>query len=280
MTILVTGGTGKTGTSLVKKLHDAGHSVLVASRSGSAPEGIKGVKFDWANPSTYENPFNADSNIDKIYLIPLSTIDTLTAVKPFIDLAVSKGVKRFVLLSASPVGLGGPATGKVHEYLDGLEGVEYAALRPTWFFENFATSLLPNLRDRDEIVTATQDGKIPFIAVDDIVDAAVHALTTPKIENTDLLILGPDLLSYDQVAEIFSGVLGRKITHRRVTVAELSDILKGYGIPNDVANMLATLDGAIAQGAEEKHLSAENKYIGKVHLADWVEQRKALWNKA
>ncbi|TFK62484.1 NAD(P)-binding protein [Pluteus cervinus] len=280
MTTLVTGGTGKTGAPLVKKLHDAGHSVLVASRSGFAPEGVKGIKLDWTDPSTFENPFNADSNIDKIYLIPLDTTDTLTAVKPFIDLAVSKGVKRFVLLSGSPGEIGGLAAGKVHEYLDGLEGVEYAALRPTWFFENFVTSLLPSLRDEDEIVTATQDGKIPFIAVDDIADAAVHALTTPKIENTDLLILGPDLLSYDQVAEIFSSVLGRKITHRRVTVAELSDILKGYGIPNDIADMLAILDGTIAQGAEEKHLSAENKYIGKVHLADWVEQRKTLWNKA
>ncbi|TFK69399.1 NAD(P)-binding protein [Pluteus cervinus] len=280
MTILVTGGTGKTGAPLVKKLHNAGHSVLVASRSGSAPEGLKGVKFDWADPSTFENPFNADSNIDKIYLIPLNTTDTLAVAKPFIDLAVSKGVKRFVLLSASPLPFGGPATGKVHEYLDGLKGIEYSALRPTWFFENFENNLLPNIRDRNEIVTATQDGKVPFIAVDEIVDAAVHALTTPKIETTELFILGPDLLTYDQVAEVFSEVLGRKITHRKVTVAELVEIQKGYGIPNDIANMLANLDGSIAQGSEEKHLGVENKYIGKVHLSDWVEERKALWNKA
>ena len=55
--------------------------------------------------------------------------------------------------------------------------------------------------------------------------------------------------------------------------------MKGYGIPNDIAAMLAILDGAIAQGAEEKHVGAENKYVGKVHVADWIEQKKAIWSK-
>jgi festuclavine dehydrogenase len=51
----------------------------------------------------------------------------------------------------------------------------------------------------NSIFTATQDGKIPFISADDIADVAYHALTDDKAPNCDLRILGPELLTYDQV---------------------------------------------------------------------------------
>ncbi|TFK61903.1 NAD(P)-binding protein [Pluteus cervinus] len=279
MTILITGGTGKTGAPLAQKIHDAGHSVLVASRSGSAPEHLKGVKFDWNDPSTFENPFNADPNIDKIYLICPPVSDRLTPMKPFIDLAVAKSVKRFVLLSATVTPPGGGFTGEVHDYLAGLEGVEYGVLRPSWFSENFKSLWLRGILNDNEIVTATQDGKLPFVAVADIVDAAFNLLTTPEIENPDLLVIGPDLLSYDQAAEILSAALGRKISHRKVTVAEATEIRKGYGLPAEIAGFLGHLDDTVAQGNEEKVVEENNKYVGKVRLADWVEENKAAWQK-
>ncbi|TFK61902.1 hypothetical protein BDN72DRAFT_903684, partial [Pluteus cervinus] len=132
----------------------------------------------------------------------------------------------------------------------------------------------------DEIVTATQDGKVPFVAVDDIVDAAFHFLTITKIESPQLFVHGPDLLSYDQVAEILSEALGRKISHRKVTVPEVVGVWKGYGVPEDVAKMLAGMDGMVAQGSLEKVVEIQEQHVSKVHLADWVAQRKAIWAKA
>jgi len=54
-------------------------------------------------------------------------------MKTFIDLALSKGVKRFVLLSASLLDVAdGPAMSRVSKYVS--EKVpEWAVLRPTWF---------------------------------------------------------------------------------------------------------------------------------------------------
>ena len=133
MTILITGGTGKTGLKLAHVLNKAGHAVLLTSRKGEVPQPFKGVKFDWLDPSTFTNPFDVDPAIDRVYVVgPIGVLDTLPHVKPFIDLAVTKGVKRFVVLSGSPVGKGGPVAGKVHEYLEKI-GVDYAVLRPTWF---------------------------------------------------------------------------------------------------------------------------------------------------
>ena len=129
MTILVTGGTGKTGRILSRLLKEANQSVLIASRNGTAPSSYKAVKFDWFDDKTFENPFNADSSIDRVYLVLPSVSDQPTKAEQFINLAVSKGVKRFVLLSAiqDP-----PAIAKIHQYLLDIK-VDYAVLRPTWF---------------------------------------------------------------------------------------------------------------------------------------------------
>ncbi len=59
-------------------------------------------------------------------------------MKQFIDLAIQKGVKRFVLLSASVADLGdGPSMAKVSKYIT-ERGVEYAILKPTWFMRKFS----------------------------------------------------------------------------------------------------------------------------------------------
>lgn len=149
MSILVTGGTGKTATPLAHLLHAANIPFLLASRKGDFPAPYKGVKFDWHDPTTFENPFVADPNIEKIYIVvPFATggdaSNSLLAVQPFLDLAVKKGVKRFVLLSGSAAEKGGPAMGKVHEYLHEL-GLDYCVLRPSWFMGTNDSLVLPRL---------------------------------------------------------------------------------------------------------------------------------------
>jgi len=282
MTILITRGAGKTGGPLAQKLHAANHQVLMASRSGNAPEGLKGVRFDWMDPSTHENPFKVDSNIDKVYLVApdVRGIDVLTPMKPFIDLAIEKGVRRFVFLGATIMGAkGDPLWGKVHEYLDELKGVEYAALRPSAFFENMQNWYGKSIRAHNEITTATQDGKLAFVAADDLADAAFNALLAEKIVEPDLLVVGPEQFTYDQVAEILTEVLGRKIVHKRLSYDEKKDLYKSYQMSDEMATFAANLDKSTAQGEEERIiLNSENKkYVGKVHLKDWVEKNKAFW---
>lgn len=131
-TILLTGGTGKVASCIAPLLKQAGHPAIIASRKGTAPPGFTGVGFDWLDDSTYGAPFQAASNITAIFLVAPPAFDPLPPMKAFIDLAITKQVKRFVLLSASVFEAGGPAMGQVHQYLIDLK-VEFAVLRPTWF---------------------------------------------------------------------------------------------------------------------------------------------------
>ena len=120
--------------------------------------------------------------------------------KAFIDLAISKGVPRIVLLSSSVWDVGdGPMTAAVSQYIISL-GVEYAILRPTWFMENFSEMQhVHTIRDQDLIITGTGSGKVPFVSAEDIAAVAFKALTDETSHNTEHLILGPDLFSYDEV---------------------------------------------------------------------------------
>jgi len=136
MAILLTGGTGKTSSRIAPLLVKQGFPVILASRSGTAPKGFSGCRFDWLDEKTFGNPFESESNITALYMVAPVAFDLLAAMKPFTEYAINKGVKRFVLLTSSTTPSGGPAHGKVHEYLV-ERGVDYAVLRPTWFMGKY-----------------------------------------------------------------------------------------------------------------------------------------------
>ncbi|PBK97767.1 NAD(P)-binding protein [Armillaria gallica] len=276
MTILITGGTGKTGSRLTRRLLDANYPILLTSRKGVVPEPFKGVKFDWYDPSTFGNPFAADPNIDRIYIVAPDggrAGEVIEPMKPFIDLAVTKGVNRFVLLSATTLEAGSPAMGKVHEYLLSLQ-VDYAILRPSWFYENLLTMHLHDIKENNTIITASADGKLGFVSADDIADLTFEALTDAKSHNTDHILTGPELLSYDDVAQILTDILGRKITHTRISVGELKDRYIAFGLPEDFATLLSSMDELNALGVEERIFGTPGKVTGKRTLRDFVETNR------
>jgi festuclavine dehydrogenase len=132
MTTLITGGTGKTGLLLARLLTDAGHPVLLTSRKGEAPAPFNAVKFDWYDRTTFENPFAADPTIDRVYIIAPDSLHPGPIAKPFIDLTIAKGVKRFVLLGGTHQSSESLDTGEVQKLLE-ESGADYAVLKATWF---------------------------------------------------------------------------------------------------------------------------------------------------
>ncbi|KAF8970131.1 hypothetical protein BDZ97DRAFT_127007 [Flammula alnicola] len=280
MTTLITGGTGKTGLALAKLLHAANRPVLLASRAGKAPEPFKAVKFDWLDKTTYENPVNADPKIDRVYMLVPAIFDMLSYVGPFIDLAVSKGVKRFVLLSASQVEPGDDALGKVHQHLLDI-GVDYTVLRPTWFQQNFGKNFYFSIRERNEIFSAAGNGRIAFVSVEDIAQAAFDALTADKSPNKDLMVFGPELYTYDEAAKLLSSILGREITHKRLSIEELGKLYTGYGMSAEYASLLSAMEGNVGKSKEEElfNTSDDKKFIGKHTLLEYFQANRELWIK-
>ncbi|KAG0652081.1 Agroclavine dehydrogenase [Hyphodiscus hymeniophilus] len=286
-TVLLLGGTGKVSSRIAPLLAANGYTTLMASRSGTMKSFLPnchGVKFDWFDQSTWTSLFTSTPNISAIFLVAPPVLDCVPIMKSFIELAITHHVKRLVLLSASLMEVGdGPSFGEISGYVARF-GVEYTVLRPTWFMENFSEMQhLPTISDQDMIVTTTGEGKVPFVSAEDIAECAFRALTDAKSHDTDHLILGPELLSYDQIAEIFTKALGRKITHVKITEDESIAALKQYGVAADYAQMLADLDTAIREGKEKRLNDVVLKVTGhnpkkfEAYLEDCMA--RGAWNK-
>jgi uncharacterized protein YbjT (DUF2867 family) len=68
------------------------------------------------------------------------------------------------------------------------------------------------IRNQSKIYTACGVA-IPFISAIDIAAVAFRALTDPQSHNRDHRILGPELPTYDQIAEKLPAILGRRVKH-------------------------------------------------------------------
>ena len=67
------------------------------------------------------------------------------------------------------------------------------------FTENFGNYFYATIRDQNEISGVAKDGRMPFVSVNDIAQAAYDALISEKSPNKDYYIVGPELFSFDEV---------------------------------------------------------------------------------
>ncbi|MCU1643843.1 MAG: NAD(P)-dependent oxidoreductase [Nocardia sp.] len=258
---LVIGATGTTGSRTTAQLTAAGHRVKAASRQATPIPGAEPVLFDWYDPATHTAALDG---VDRIYLIPpVGESDPAPVMLPFLRQARTGGVHRAVLLSSSAIPEGGPAVGTVHQALPDLFE-QWAVLRPSWFMQNFTGTHAHALSVREDgiIWTATGSGRVGFIDAEDIAAVAVHALTDQQAPNTDLVLTGPEALSYDEVASIVTEVTGRPVVHRGLSYEQLRDRLTAV-VPVEFAVMLAGMDRAIAEGAEDRVTDTVQRLTGR-----------------
>ncbi|MGY1433860.1 NAD(P)H-binding protein [Streptomyces reniochalinae] len=272
--VLVIGATGTTGSRVAARLVAEGHHVRAAGRRAAPVHGAQAVRFDWYEPGTHQEALRG---ADRVYLLPpVGSTEPAAVVRPFLKLARASGVRRAVLLSTSAIAAGGPAVGQVHEMLPSSFD-EWAVLRPSWFMQNFTGDHLhaATIRAEGVIRTATGEGRVGFVDAEDIAAVAVRALTDARSPDTDLVLTGPEALSYSDVAHLITEVSGRAVTHSALTYEQMRDHLSAQ-VPPDFAAALAGMDLAIAEGAEDRTTDTVTRVTGRparsmrTHLAEAV----------
>ncbi|MGR4880507.1 NmrA family NAD(P)-binding protein [Streptomyces sp. LARHCF249] len=260
-TTLVIGATGTTGSRTTAQLIAAGHRVKAASRRATPLPGAEPVRFDWYDPATFGDALDG---VGRVYLVPpVGDPDPAAVMLPFMQQARAADVRRAVLLSSSAIPEGGPAVGAVHQALPGLFD-QWAVLRPSWFMQNFTGTHAhaDSIRNDGIIRTAAGTGRVGFVDAHDIAAAAVHALTDDRAPNADLILTGPEALSHDDIAAIVTRVTGRPVLHHHLTYDDMRDRLAA-SIPPEFAAMLAAMDRAIADGAEDRTTDTVQRLTGR-----------------
>ncbi|KAJ7078908.1 hypothetical protein B0H15DRAFT_924719 [Mycena belliarum] len=279
MSILLTGGTGKTSTRLAKLLDTANVPFLLTSRRGpDAASEYPIVEFDWTDETTWPKLLD-NGRIDAVYMMEPQVAQPWVPMIKFVDFAKEKGVKRFVLCAGTSAAVGKDGMGKVWEHYI-KSGVEYCVLRPSWFMENLLEpGLVYTIGQLQKIFTACQDGRIPFISAEDIARVAFHALTDEKSHNCDYRVLGPEILTYDDIAAKLSIVLSRKIEHVKLDDAGRCQGLVQAGVSEYLARFLTNLEVMAAADFEMGMNNVVETVTGQPpkDFSTFAEENKAKW---
>ncbi|UKL00385.1 NmrA family NAD(P)-binding protein [Brevibacillus brevis] len=277
--ILITGGTGTTGSRIAKKLTELGYHPRIASRTKPPLADIEYVHFDWNEVATFEHSLK---DVKKLYLVaPVGVFDPSPLVLPFLDRALQAGVQRIVMLSALIIPEDGPVFGRLHEAVS-KHSPEWAILKPSYFMQNFIHGQHgTSIKEEGKIVTSTGNGRIGFVDADDIAEVGVHALIDEIPHNTHHFITGPEALSYAEVAAMIESAIGRTIKHEHISTEALQDKLVTAGLTMEYAGFMADLDKHIRNGAENSVTDTVERVTGRKprSMADFISTHSQHWKR-
>ncbi|MCX4783654.1 NAD(P)H-binding protein [Streptomyces sp. NBC_01264] len=275
-TVLVLGGTGKTGRRVVNQLKERGATVRAASRSGD-------VRFDWDDAGTWEP---ALAGVDVAYLVDAQdkpgVWDADAALRKLSGLAVDSGVRRLVLLQArvsEPVGGKSLIAGEraVQE-----SGAEWTVLRPNWFFQNFDEGVLLDGVRAGELSLPAGSGREPFVDAEDVAAVAVEALLEDGHAGQTYELSGARALTLDEAVSEIARATGRDIRYVPVEHQAYVDELVGYDVPADYALFVADLVAQIRDDKNATPTDTVRRVLGREprDFSDFVKDAAArgVWN--
>ncbi|MEV0367847.1 NAD(P)H-binding protein [Nocardia fusca] len=277
--VLVTGGTGKTGSVVAKLLRDRGIPVRVATRNPVA--GRSGtVRFDWADPATHPAALRG---MDQVFLVPpINSVDPAPLVDPFLDEAQRLGVRRVVLLGSAITLPNAPGALELAARVRAQPG--WVVLRAAGFMQNFLSPhpLGERIRQHGEIHTAAGDGRLGWIDARDIASVASVLLAGSAVEpgdQRDYLLTGPKALNYPDTAEIIAARTGRPVDVVHIGVDEQAARYRAAGMPAEFAAALAAVEEGIRAGREEQISTAVLDLTGRPPRAftEFVQEHASEW---
>ncbi|MFJ1760111.1 NAD(P)H-binding protein [Amycolatopsis sp. NPDC088138] len=239
-TILILGGTGKTGRRVACHLRRAGHPVRTAARTGGD------VPFDLGEPATWAPAL--DGAVAAYVVEPaLQTGAGRARIRRFAEAAVAAGAQRLVLLSA-------PAAGRPEHPLHDAEqavresGAGWTVLRPNWFAQNFCESFWRAGILDGTLYLPTGDGRTPFIDAEDIAEVAAAALTGDRHDGRTYELTGPRALGFGEAAGLIGAATGRAVRHVDITPETFTERQIAAGVAPETARLLAGVLTQVREG--------------------------------
>ena len=227
--LLVLGATGNMGGEIARQLGAAGVPFRVGVRQPaktSFPPGVEVVRFDAADSGSY----GALDGTERMFLLWPPGTDVQRDIRPVIEAATERGVRQVVFLSI----LGAEKIRVVpHRSVEKMleaSGMDWVFLRASYFMQNLSGVHKDDIRLRNEIFLPAGNGKTSFVDVRDVAAVAVHALLHGT-RNVAYDLTGPEALDYDDVASIFSVVLGRRVVYTRPSPLKFVRVTRQRGTP-------------------------------------------------
>ena len=261
MSILVTGATGTIGSLITQGLADAGAEVKALVRQPGKrtfPAGVTEVVADLTDVPSMRA---ALSSVRTLFLLNAVTPDEVTQALIALNLAQEAGIERIVYLSVIhadkftnvPHFTGKHTAERMIESLD----IPASILRPAYFMQNEGM-VQKAIQDYGVYPMPIGAAGVAMIDARDIADVAVAELlrrdrAPAALDRVTLDLVGPQALTGDSVAKVWSSALGREVVYAGDDVAAFEGQMASFGpawMAYDMRLMMAGIQKFGMQAAE------------------------------
>lgn len=272
-TTLVLGGTGRVGRRVADRLAERDVPVRIASRSGETP-------FDWEDPTTWAAAVDGVQAAYLMYYPEVEFPGASDAIRALSELAVERGVRRLVLLSAR----GQDEARRCEEAVESLP-VEWTSVVASAFNQNFDEGVFLEPLRSGVLPVPAGDVAEPFVDVNDIADVAVAALSEDGHVGERYEVTGPQLLTFHDAVEEIAKASRREMRYLPVTAEQFAaGLINDVGAPREFAELLADLLATFFDGRNASVGDGVERALGRKprDFSDWVRETAAtgVWNGA
>ena len=266
--ILLTGATGKTGSATAKALSERGRKLRALIRNEEKREGIESLGGEVINGSIENKEAVDQSMVDvetALILLPNSE-NQLSLEKQLVDSAKQAGAKRIVKMSSieatpdatSPIP-------KLHleseEYIK-QSGLSWTMIKPNFYMQNLLASA-GTIKDQGKIFLPMGEGKTGMIDTTDVGKVLAKVLSEDGHESMNHEITGPEILSFYEVAEIFSKGLDKQVDYVDVPLAAYKETLGQFLTNQWHLDAVIDLFKGIADGGIEEKTDTYSELMGE-----------------
>jgi len=300
--IVITTPSGQIGHQVLENLLDSGEELRVISLDPSAlpadvRERVEIVEGSHSDAAVVDEAF---TGADAVFWLtppdpraPSVEAAYVGFTRPAAEAFKRHGVKRVVGVSA--LGRGTPwaahagfATGSLAmDDLIAATGVAYRALANPSFMDNILRQVASIKSQGMFFSPIAGDRKLPSVATRDIAAAASRLLLDGSWSGVDEVpLLGPEDLSFNDMAEIISAVLGKEVRFQQTTFEAYKDRFLAFGMSDAMAQGQTDmawaknegLDNAVKRTSENSTPTSFRQWCEEVLKPAVLSQTEALVN--
>ena len=266
--ILLTGATGKTGSATAKALNERGIKFRALIRNEEKREDIESLGGEVIIGSIENKEAVDQSMVDvetALILLPNSE-NQLSLEKQLVDSAKQAGANRIVKMSsieATP-----DATSPIprlhlesEEYIQ-QSGLDWTMVKPNFYMQNLLASAA-TIKDQGKIFLPMGEGKTGMIDTTDVGKVLAKVLSEDGHESMNHEITGPEILSFFEVAEIFTQGLGKQVDYVDVPLAAYKETLGQFLTNQWHLDAVIDLFKGIADGGIEEKTDTYSNLMGE-----------------
>jgi|TARA_B100001996_G_scaffold183489_1_gene140222 uncharacterized protein YbjT (DUF2867 family) len=282
--ILLTGATGKTGSATAKALNERGIKFRALIRNEEKREEIESLGGEVVIGSIENKEAVDQSMVDieaALILLPNSE-NQLSLEKQLVDSAKQAGANRVVKMSSieatpdatSPIP-------KLHleseEYIK-QSGLNWTMIKPNFYMQNLLASA-GTIKDQGKIFLPMGEGKTGMIDTTDVGKVLAKVLSEDGHESMNHEITGPEILSFYEVAEIFSQGLGKQVDYVDVPLGAYKETLGQFLTNQWHLDAVIDLFKGIADGGIEEKTDTYSELMGESpkSLSEFISENSFIF---